>query len=89
MIDYGRVVIEYLVCEGLCAPGGRHPFYGQQVFRRVGNPVQRATVVTALDFFFSRLGLFEGTFRSQAGVSVKPWPQLLAAVEIGLRQIDG
>src|SRR5882762_459211 len=89
MIDHRRVVIENLVCEGLCAPGGRHAFHGQQVFRGVRNPVQWATVVTALNFFFSGFGLFDGNFRSQAGVSVETQPELLATVEISLRQSDG
>src|SRR2546421_9028207 len=51
--------------------------------------MKRATVVAALNFFFRCLGLSEGNLRRQAGVGVKSRPELLAAVEICLRQIDG
>jgi len=41
-----------------------------------------------MDLFFRCLGLFESNFRSQPGVGVKARSEFLAAVEIGLRQID-
>src|SRR5260370_28840472 len=59
------------------------------IFGGGGNAGERARVVTALDFFFSGLGLLKGNFRRQACVSVEARPKLLATVEISLRQSDG
>src|SRR6266403_4510205 len=88
MIDRGRVVIEYLIGIGLRAPRGRQPLHRKQVLRGVWNPVQWSSIVAAMDLFLRCLCLFEGNFRGQPGVSVKAWSEFLAAVEIGLRQID-
>src|SRR6266404_2455357 len=88
MIDRGRVVIEYLIGIGLRAPRGRQPLHRKQVLRGVWNPVQWSSIVAAMDLFLRCLCLFEGNFRGQPGVSVKARSEFLAAVEIGLRQID-
>src|SRR2546427_12432648 len=50
--------------------------------------MNRPAVVAALNFFFRRLGLFQGNLWSQASIRVKARPELLAAVEERLRQID-
>ena len=89
MIDHGRVVIEYLVRIRLGAPCRRKSFDCEQVFCGERNPVQRASVVAALDFLFRCLRLFEGNLRRQEGIGVIARPELLAAIEVDLCQFDG
>src|SRR5216684_9259845 len=86
MFDDGGVVVEDLSGVGFRAPGAWHAFYSEEIFCGVRNSVERAAIVAVLNFFFSRLGLRQGNFRSQAGVGVVAGAELLAAVAKILRQ---
>jgi len=71
------VVIEYLVCIGLRAPGGE-ALSRADLFRGRRNPVQRTTVMPA-DLFFRPPWLVQGNLGRQAGVGVESRSERLAA----------
>ena len=89
MFDDGGVVIEHLIFVGLCAPGCGQAFYGEQIFCGIWNAVQRAAIVSALDFFFGGVGFGKRNFGSEAGVGVELGPEFFGAVEIGFGEVHG
>ncbi len=73
MFDDRGVVVEDLVFVGLRAPGGWDALRRKQIFCGVGNSVQRAAIVAALDLFVGGFGFGEGNFRRETGVGVELW----------------
>jgi len=57
VLNHRRIVIENLRCIRFRAPSAWDPFYGEEIFCRIGDSVQRAAIVPALDFLFRGLGL--------------------------------
>jgi len=70
ILNHRRVVVQHLVFVGLGAPGGCYAPRGQQILRRVGNPVQGAAIVAAADLLFRCGCLFQRDFRREPRIGV-------------------
>ena len=88
LVDDRGVVIEALVLVRLCPPRCGISLHGQQIFRRIGNSVQRPAVVALVDFFFRLARLLQREFGRQRGVGIQLRAILPAALEVSLSKLD-
>ena len=89
MIDHRGVVVEDLIGERFCAPGSGNALYGKKIFGGIGNAVERAAIMAAVDFFLGGVCLIEREIGSEARVGVEFWAQGFAAGQIAFGEFDG